>query len=541
MIRHRISFGLAWLAAGVLQAQNVGIGTASPHSSARLHIEDNARGLLIPNLSLSATNSATPVTGPATSLLVYNTATSGAFPNNVWPGYYYWDGTKWVRLLSGSGTVGDAWLLRGNSGTNPNINFIGTTDNTPLIVRVNGWRVYRLEPTGANQAPNIIGGYEGNWVAVGVHAATIAGGGINGAPNSIRGANSHASTIGGGIQNHIHASLATISGGNGNTIRGRGDVIGGGEGNRTNPSNNGEFATVAGGQVCVADGSYSFVGGGYGDTASFFGATVGGGHNNRADALHATIGGGYENKIFRNADRSVIAGGFANQIYAYNSAIGGGEGNRINSGAHNSVIPGGYGNQANAEFTLVFGRRINPSNESYRVYFFGPGTGADPAYSGFLVINRTDGDHPIHVGVNNSNGNGAHLTAGGIWTNGSSRTFKDRNNALDPQEVLRKIQSLPVEGWYYKGTSEYHIGPYAEDFHAAFGTGVLAFPEDGRPNPEVSKYLAASDVAGVALLGIKALAEENIRLREENRLLQERITAIEQQLQILTRERSASR
>jgi hypothetical protein len=60
-----------------LHAQSVGIGTATPHPLARLHISDNARGLLIPNVALTATSVAAPVTGPATTLLVSNTATAG--------------------------------------------------------------------------------------------------------------------------------------------------------------------------------------------------------------------------------------------------------------------------------------------------------------------------------------------------------------------------------------------------------------------------------------------------------------------------------
>jgi hypothetical protein len=31
----------------------------------------------------------------------------------------------------------NAWLLTGNSGTDPSVNFIGTTDNTPVIVATN--------------------------------------------------------------------------------------------------------------------------------------------------------------------------------------------------------------------------------------------------------------------------------------------------------------------------------------------------------------------------------------------------------------------
>jgi hypothetical protein len=96
-----------------LHAQSVGIGTATPHPLARLHISDNARGLLIPNVALSATNVVAPVTGSATSLHVYNTARRVPLPYNVTPGFYYWDGSQWVRLADG----GKAWLLNGNSGT----------------------------------------------------------------------------------------------------------------------------------------------------------------------------------------------------------------------------------------------------------------------------------------------------------------------------------------------------------------------------------------------------------------------------------------
>jgi hypothetical protein len=123
--------GVGLLLAG-LHAQSVGIGTATPDPSARLHISDNARGLLIPNVALTGTDDATTVSGPATSLLVYNTATAGTGATAVTPGFYYWDGSQWVRLLGG----GEAWLLTGNAGTDPAVNFLGTTDAQPLCIRV---------------------------------------------------------------------------------------------------------------------------------------------------------------------------------------------------------------------------------------------------------------------------------------------------------------------------------------------------------------------------------------------------------------------
>jgi hypothetical protein len=176
-------------------------------------------------------------------------------------------------------------------------------------------------------------------------------------------------------------------------------------------------------------------------------------------------------------------------------------------------VLGGFSNTANAAYNLVFGQDVDPSvTETHRVYFFGPG-GSRP--SGFLVINRLDGDFPIHVGTpGGGNGNGARLTPAGVWTNASSRSFKERFVQYRPAEVLERIRQLPVEGYFYKGTEEYHISPMAEDFYRLFGTGAREIIETDstgqlvrRPDPDVDKYLAASDVAGVALLGVKALDE----------------------------------
>jgi hypothetical protein len=102
---------------------DVGIG-ATPNASAKLEINATNRGLLIPNVALTARNAAGPITTPATSLLVYNTATAGASPNNVVPGYYYWNGTVWVAF---TGTGGNDWSINGNSGTTA-ANYVGTSD-----------------------------------------------------------------------------------------------------------------------------------------------------------------------------------------------------------------------------------------------------------------------------------------------------------------------------------------------------------------------------------------------------------------------------
>src|SRR5690606_7138919 len=100
------------------------------------------KGLLIPRVALTNTSLASPITSPATSLLVYNTATTG----DVTPGYYYWNGSKWMRLLS----INDkpAWLLSGNAGTTPGTNFIGTTDAQPLVIKTNNIEHIRILSNG---------------------------------------------------------------------------------------------------------------------------------------------------------------------------------------------------------------------------------------------------------------------------------------------------------------------------------------------------------------------------------------------------------
>ncbi len=85
------------LAATLVQAQ-VGIGTNTPHSSAQLEVRSNNKGVLLPSVSLTGTNDVSTISSPATGLLVYNSNTvSGA--NTVTPGFYYFNGATWVRLI----------------------------------------------------------------------------------------------------------------------------------------------------------------------------------------------------------------------------------------------------------------------------------------------------------------------------------------------------------------------------------------------------------------------------------------------------------
>ncbi len=124
---------------------NIGMGTNAPHLSAELEMTHQTRGLLINRVALTSRNLAAPLTTPATGVLVFNTSTAGTAPNNVNPGFYYWDSAQWVAM---DGTGGKDWSLLGNAGTNPDTNFLGTTDVNDLRFRTNNLERMRIASSG---------------------------------------------------------------------------------------------------------------------------------------------------------------------------------------------------------------------------------------------------------------------------------------------------------------------------------------------------------------------------------------------------------
>ncbi|MBN2777280.1 MAG: hypothetical protein JXR36_06545 [Bacteroidales bacterium] len=101
----RIVFFIAFFLAAISVAYTQGVGINSTgltgDSSAGLDIDFNNKGILIPRVSLVDIYDNFTINTPANSLLVYNTSTSGFAPDNVVPGFYFWNGMNWEKLLSG--------------------------------------------------------------------------------------------------------------------------------------------------------------------------------------------------------------------------------------------------------------------------------------------------------------------------------------------------------------------------------------------------------------------------------------------------------
>jgi hypothetical protein len=98
-MKYFFSTCLLLLATTLTNAQ-VGIGTSNVNTSARLQVDATNKGFLPPRVTLTGTADASTISTPATGLLVYNTATAGTSPSNVTPGFYYYDGAKWQRIIN---------------------------------------------------------------------------------------------------------------------------------------------------------------------------------------------------------------------------------------------------------------------------------------------------------------------------------------------------------------------------------------------------------------------------------------------------------
>jgi len=322
---------------------------------------------------------------------------SGFFPNamsltnvnNTFAG----DGTGLTNVNAatlGGLSASNFWKLGGNASTTAGTHFLGTTDNQPLEIKVNGLRALRIEDNGDSAdlgtepdgAPNLIGGSPANVVGAGVVGATIAGGGstnydgfygnrvlsdfgvVGGGSGNVISTNLVFETIAGGFANYIgprqapspyggingYSSMNVIGGGSGNTIEAfpipftvgyGGNTIAGGLGNSIGSNLFG--ASIAGGEGNHVRSDFTVINGGklnFISTDSSSAAIAGGSFNSVAtNSSYSAIGGGYDNTIAANSPGSTIAGGQANNITNTSfAAISGGNSNSIEFVDYGPVI-----------------------------------------------------------------------------------------------------------------------------------------------------------------------------------------------------------
>jgi hypothetical protein len=78
--------------------------------------------------------------------------------------------------------------------------------------------------------------------------------------------------------------------------------------------------------------------------------------------------------------------------------------------------------------------------------------------NGYVGLGIQDPEYPLEMS------SGAYVTTGGVWTNASSREFKDDIEALPTEEALDTLRELnPVKFAYKKDMTEKHAGFIAEE------------------------------------------------------------------------------
>jgi Chaperone of endosialidase len=85
----------------------------------------------------------------------------------------------------------------------------------------------------------------------------------------------------------------------------------------------------------------------------------------------------------------------------------------------------------------------------------------------------------------------------------SDRNAKTEIAAIDGSDILERVSRLPITSWSFKSDPKVrHVGPMAQDFHAAFGL-------DGDDDTHIN----LADAAGVSLVAIQEL---NKRLKQKD-------------------------
>lgn len=363
-----------------------------------------------------------------------------------------------ARLSTNVARRGTVWGLFGNDFGQARGEFLGSIDDQPLDFKVNNQRALRIEYASGSSgpSPNIVGGYFGNVVSNGSVGAVIVGGGSSNSPN------------------RVGNDFATVVGGRGNTASGS--------------------SSTAMGFNSVASGAYSTAIG-FDSVASGDLSTAMGYH---ARALHA---GSF---VWADSHFTPFASTADDQFCI-----------RASGGVRLSDDTGLYFGSATRQMINLYGGTYGIGVQSDTTYFrsaerfswfrngFPNDAENDPGFGGSVLMSLTGGG----------------LTVNGTVVSSSDRNVKAGFAPVDPQAILAKVIALPIQRWHFTNdASTPHVGPVAQDFHAAFHVGAD------------NKHIATVDADGVALAAIQGL---NRKLEQKLEQKQTEITELKQRFEAL--------
>ena len=391
--------------------------------------------------------------------------------------------------------------------------------------------------TASGTASTVAGGYGNTASGPG---AFVGGGGYDGMNSLPNHASGPSAVIGGGFSNNAANAFAAISGGAWNSAEGYASAIGGGQDNRTLAN----FTTVTGGQENSATNQWATVGGGFRNLA---GGEYSFAAGRRAKALHtasfvwadstdAEFVSTGDNQFLIRAIGGVginTASPLAMLDVAGGDALVRGPSNflpgtdaRLNLGDGNNCVRALWGEglrfnvwEGTDALAIKNGGTVGIGTTSPGARLHVASAGGQPQL--FLQQTATEDWARLRLGgaglfwdisVRNANEPSINFWNGAAnamvvsyfgtvtataFNPTSDRAAKENFTPVDSARVLEKVVSLPIAHWNFKQeTGVQHVGPMAQDFHAAFGVGT-----DDR-------HIATVDADGVALAAIQGLNEK---------------------------------
>jgi hypothetical protein len=304
-------------------------------------------------------------------------------------------------------------------------------------------------------------------------------------------------------------------------------------GNTNGPGANGNFflgfsgnATTTGSDN-TANGVYALISNtdGIDNTADGYQALYSNtsGYNNTANGFDALVSntngsGNTANGFMALVDNTSGSGNTANGENALYNNTGGSENTANGAGALYYNTNGSF-NTASGQAALLLNTNGSENTAEGAEALYSNTSGTNNIALGYQAgFNISTGSSNIDIGnlglasdtniIRIGTGQTATYLVGNVYTpSGTVQSSSDRNvkedfATVNPRQILAKVASLPVTEWNYKTDKGVeHIGPMAQDFHAAFG---LNGPDD--------KHISVVDEGGVALAAVQGL---NQKLEEQ--------------------------
>ena len=243
----------------------------------------------------------------------------------------------------------------------------------------------------------------------------------------------------------------------------------------------------------VALGTYSFAAG-QNAAATGEGSTAVG---------RLTIASGLASVAFGNATLATGIGSFAAGYETKARGLGSAALGRYSEANANFSIAIGHNAHANGEYSVALGKNVNALTGAPGNFIFGDSTSTatlvGTAPDQFLV--RASGGVAFYSNAQLTTG--VTLAAGGgSFQNLSDAAMKENFRDLAAEDVLAKLAAMPIREWNYKSQEAAirHVGPTAQDFHAAFALG------------EDPLRINTVDADGIALRAVQALEARTTEL-----------------------------